>query len=29
LLREFDAIFKGRGLEPLPSPVEYVSERKS
>ncbi len=27
LLREFDAIFKGRGLEPLPSPVEYTSER--
>jgi myo-inositol-1(or 4)-monophosphatase len=29
LLREFDAIFKGRGLEPLPSPVEYASGRKS
>jgi len=27
LLREFDAIFKGRGLEPLPSPVEYAKTR--
>jgi myo-inositol-1(or 4)-monophosphatase len=25
LLREFQAIFQGRGLEPLPSPVEYGS----
>ncbi len=24
LLHEFDAIFHGRGLEPLPSPVEYA-----
>lgn len=27
LMREFDAIFKGRGLEPLPSPVEYAKTR--
>ncbi len=27
LLREFDAIFKGRGLEPPPSPVEYARQR--
>jgi myo-inositol-1(or 4)-monophosphatase len=27
LIREFDAIFKGRGLEPLPSPVEYAKTR--
>lgn len=27
LLREFDAIFKGRGLEPLPSPVDYAASR--
>ncbi|HZU44736.1 MAG TPA: inositol monophosphatase family protein [Terriglobales bacterium] len=29
LLREFDAIFKGRGLEPLPSPVEYAKTRQT
>jgi myo-inositol-1(or 4)-monophosphatase len=29
LLREFDAIFHGRGLDPLPSPVEYVREPKA
>ena len=28
LLAEFDAIFRGRDLEPLPSPVEYAQERK-
>jgi myo-inositol-1(or 4)-monophosphatase len=28
LLAEFDAIFKGRGLEPLPSPVEYADSRR-
>ena len=27
LLAEFDAIFKGRGLEELPSPVEYAKMR--
>jgi myo-inositol-1(or 4)-monophosphatase len=27
LLREFDAIFQGRGLNPLPSPVEYAKTR--
>jgi len=27
LLAEFDAIFKGRGMEKLPSPVEYVKSR--
>ena len=27
LLAEFDAIFKGRGMEELPSPVEYVKSR--
>jgi myo-inositol-1(or 4)-monophosphatase len=27
LLDEFDAIFKGRGLEELPSPVEYAKTR--
>jgi myo-inositol-1(or 4)-monophosphatase len=27
LMSEFDAIFKGRGLEPLPSPVEYAKTR--
>lgn len=27
LMREFAAIFKGRGLEPLPSPVEYAKTR--
>lgn len=27
LLREFDAIFQGRGLDPLPSPVEYARTR--
>jgi myo-inositol-1(or 4)-monophosphatase len=27
LLREFDAVFKGRGLEDLPSPVEYAKMR--
>ena len=27
LLREFEAIFKGRGLEELPSPVEYARTR--
>jgi myo-inositol-1(or 4)-monophosphatase len=29
LLREFDAIFHGRGLDPLPSAVEYVREPKA
>lgn len=29
LLREFEAIFKGRGLEPLPSPVEYAKTRQT
>ena len=29
LLREFDAIFKGRGLESLPSPVEYAKTRQT
>jgi myo-inositol-1(or 4)-monophosphatase len=29
LLAEFAAIFAGRGLEPLPSPVEYAQGRKS
>ena len=29
LLREFDAIFKGRDLEPLPSPVEYAKSRQT
>jgi myo-inositol-1(or 4)-monophosphatase len=29
LLGEFAAIFAGRGLEPLPSPVEYTLGRKS
>ncbi|PYX86870.1 MAG: inositol monophosphatase [Acidobacteria bacterium] len=28
LLREFDAIYHGRGLEPLPSPVEYAQARQ-
>jgi myo-inositol-1(or 4)-monophosphatase len=28
LMREFQAIFKGRGLEPLPSPVEYANSRE-
>jgi len=28
LLREFDAIFRGRDLDPLPSPVAYAQERK-
>lgn len=28
LLREFDAIFQGRDLDPLPSPVAYAQERK-
>ena len=28
LLREFDAIFHGRGLEQLPSPVEYAQIRQ-
>ena len=28
LLAEFDAVFKGRGLEALPSPVEYVKTRR-
>ena len=28
LLAEFDAIFKGRGMEELPSPVEYVKTRQ-
>jgi myo-inositol-1(or 4)-monophosphatase len=27
LLREFDSIFKGRGMEELPSPVEYAKGR--
>jgi myo-inositol-1(or 4)-monophosphatase len=27
MLREFDAIFQGRGLEELPSPVEYARTR--
>ncbi len=29
LLREFDAIFHGRDLDPLPSPVAYAQDRKS
>lgn len=29
LLREFDAIFKGRELEALPSPVEYAKTRQT
>ena len=29
LLREFEAIFQGRGLDPLPSPGEYVREPKA
>jgi myo-inositol-1(or 4)-monophosphatase len=28
LLREFDAIFRGRDLDPLPNPVAYAQERK-
>jgi myo-inositol-1(or 4)-monophosphatase len=28
LLHEFQEIFAGRGLEPLPSPVAYANERK-
>jgi myo-inositol-1(or 4)-monophosphatase len=28
LLREFDAIFRGRDLDPLPSPLAYAQERK-
>jgi myo-inositol-1(or 4)-monophosphatase len=28
LIREFAAIFAGRGLEPLPSPVEYAKDRR-
>ncbi len=28
LLREFQAIFQGRGLEPIPSPVDYARQRK-
>ncbi len=28
MMTEFAAIFAGRGLEPLPSPVEYVGTRK-
>ncbi len=28
LLREFDAIFRGRDLDPLPNPVEYAKSRK-
>ena len=28
LLGEFDAIFRGRGLDPLPSPIEYAQERE-
>jgi len=28
LLREFEAIFQGRGLEPLPNPVEYAKTRQ-
>jgi len=28
LLREFDAIFRGRDLDPLPSPVAYAQQRK-
>lgn len=28
LLREFEAIFRGRDLEPLPSPVEYAKTRQ-
>jgi myo-inositol-1(or 4)-monophosphatase len=27
LINEFQAIFEGRGLEPLPSPVEYANGR--
>ncbi len=29
MLREFEAIFQGRGLEPLPSPVEYARMRQT
>jgi myo-inositol-1(or 4)-monophosphatase len=29
LLSEFDAILKGRGLEELPSPVEYARSRSN
>ncbi|MFB3814400.1 MAG: inositol monophosphatase family protein [Terriglobales bacterium] len=28
LMREFDAIFKGRGLKAIPSPVEYAKNRQ-
>ncbi len=28
LIREFDAIFKGRDLEPLPNPVKYAENRE-
>jgi myo-inositol-1(or 4)-monophosphatase len=28
LLHEFEAIFQGRGLEPLPSPIEYAHSRE-
>jgi myo-inositol-1(or 4)-monophosphatase len=28
LIREFQAIFEGRGLEPIPSPVDYSQQRK-
>ena len=28
LKREFQEIFQGRGLEPLPSPVEYAKNRQ-
>jgi myo-inositol-1(or 4)-monophosphatase len=27
MLSEFEAVFKGRGLEELPSPVEYAKSR--
>ena len=29
LLREFDAVFRGEGLEELPSPVEYARTRRT
>ena len=28
LIREFDAIFRGRGMEPLPAPAEYAKARR-
>jgi len=27
LIREFQAIFEGRGLDPLPDPREYAAEK--